>query len=89
MIARAGRSNLRQRSPARLGIFGNKDQNPSPEDGAGPDAALSAANVPHEFHQYDGAGHVFQDFVTPERYRQEQATDAWAKIRVCLTENLG
>ena len=53
------------------------------------DAALSAADVPHEFHQYDGAGHRFRDFVNPERCREEQAKDARARIRVFLTENLG
>lgn len=72
-----------------LGVFGNEDTNPSPQDVADLDAALTAAGVPHEFHQYDGAGHGFQDFVNPERYREEQAKDAWAKIRVFLTEHLG
>lgn len=48
--------------------------------------ALSVANVRHEFHQYDDAGHGFQDFVNPERYREERAKDAWAKIRVFFTE---
>ena len=72
-----------------MGIFGNEDQNPSPADVADLDAALTAANVPHEFHQYDAAGHGFQDFVNPERYREEQAKDAWAKIRTFLTDNLG
>ncbi len=71
-----------------LGVFGNDDQNPSPEDVADLDAALTAANVPHEFHQYDGAGHGFQDFVNPDRYREKQATDAWAKIRVFLEREL-
>ena len=72
-----------------LGIFSNKDQNPSPEDVADLDAALSAANVPHDFHRYDGAGHGFQDFVNPERCREEQTKDAQAKIRMFLTENSG
>lgn len=71
-----------------MGIFGNEDKNPSPADVADLDVALTAANVPHEFHQYDGAGHGFQDFVNPERYREEQARDAWAKIRVFLADNL-
>lgn len=71
-----------------MGIFGNEDQNPSPEDVTDLEAALSAADVPHEFHRYDGAGHGFQDFVNEERYREEQARDAWGKIRVFLTEHL-
>ena len=71
-----------------LGVFGNDDQNPSPEDVADLDAALTAGNVKHEFHQYDGAGHGFQDFINPDRYREKQGTDAWAKIRVFLEREL-
>ena len=72
-----------------MGIFGNEDQNPSPEDVDDLDAALTAAGVPHEFHRYDGAGHGFQDFVNPDRYREDQAKDAWTKIGVFLKEKLG
>jgi carboxymethylenebutenolidase len=59
-----------------MGIFGDEDQNPSPEDVADLDAALTDAGVPHEFHLYDGAGHGFQDFVNPEQYRERQVKDA-------------
>ncbi|MEE8516903.1 MAG: dienelactone hydrolase family protein, partial [Alphaproteobacteria bacterium] len=44
-----------------MGIFGNDDLNPSPADVADLDAALDAAGVEHTFHDYDGAGHGFQD----------------------------
>jgi len=71
-----------------LGVFGNDDQNPSPEDVADLDAALTAGNVKHEFHQYDGAGHGFQDFINPDLYREKQGTDAWGKIRVFLEHEL-
>ena len=63
-----------------IGIFGNDDGNPSPEDVDDLDAALSAAEVAHEFHRYDGAGHGFQDFTNEERYRKEAADDAWDKV---------
>lgn len=72
-----------------LGIFGNEDQNPSPEDVEDLRAALTAAGVPHTFHQYDGAGHGFQDFVNKDRYRKEQTEDAWAKIFAFFAEHLG
>ncbi|MDX1431671.1 MAG: dienelactone hydrolase family protein [Gammaproteobacteria bacterium] len=62
-----------------LGIFGNDDQNPSAQDVDDYEAALEAAGVEHEFHRYDGAGHGFQDFNNPERYRETQSEDAWAK----------
>ena len=63
-----------------LGIFGNDDQNPSPQDVRDLDRALTASNVSHEFHCYDGAGHGFQDFVNKERYRATQTADAWNKF---------
>ena len=71
-----------------LGIFGNEDQNPSPADVDDLAAALSAAGVAHEFHRYDGAGHGFQTDTDPERYRQAQADDAWAKILAFLDRTL-
>ena len=72
-----------------MGIFGDEDQNPSPEDVADLDAALTDAGVAHEFHLYDGAGHGFQDFVNPEQYREGQAKAAWTKIGVFMKDNLG
>ena len=71
-----------------MGIFGNEDQNPSPEDVTDLDAALTKAGVPHEFHQYDGAGHGFQDFCNDERYRKEAAEDAWSKLLAFLDDKL-
>ena len=71
-----------------LGVFGNNDQNPSPEDVDDMDAALTAAGVTHTFHRYDGAGHGFQDFVTEDRYCKEQSDDAWGKIMTFLDDTL-
>ena len=71
-----------------IGIFGNEDQNPSPADVDDLDAALTAAGVAHEFHRYDGAGHGFQDFVNPDRYRADQANDSWDKVLGFLQKNL-
>lgn len=63
-----------------IGIFGNDDQNPSPDDVKDLDAALTAAGIEHEFHCYDGAGHGFQDFCNKERFREEATNDAWGKV---------
>ncbi|MBT3792859.1 MAG: dienelactone hydrolase family protein, partial [Rhodospirillales bacterium] len=63
-----------------LGIFGNDDKNPSPDDVDDLDKALDAVGVEHVFHQSDGAGHGFQDFVNTDRYRQVQSDDAWEKL---------
>ncbi len=71
-----------------MGIFGKDDQNPSPDDVADLDAALNAAGVEHAFHSYDGAGHGFQDFNNPERYREAQTKDSWEKIFEFLDRHL-
>ncbi len=71
-----------------MGIFGNDDQNPSPADVADLDAALNKAGIEHAFHQYDGAGHGFQDFVNKERFRKEQTEDSWAKLLAFLDKTL-
>lgn len=72
-----------------IGFYGNEDSNPSPQDVDDYSAALSAAGVPHEFHQYDGAGHAFQNFPAPERFNAAASADAWEKLLDFLGEQLG
>ena len=43
------------------------------------DAALKAANVPHEGHIYPGAVHGFNNDATPERYNKAAADEAWRR----------
>ncbi len=62
-----------------LGLFGNDDQSPSPEQVDIHEAALKAAGKTYEFHRYDGAGHGFIYYHTP-LYRTQQAMDAWNRI---------
>jgi carboxymethylenebutenolidase len=62
-----------------LGLFGEEDQYPSPEQVAELDKALEAAGKPHEFHSYPGAGHAFFAVNRPA-YRPEAANDGWQKI---------
>jgi carboxymethylenebutenolidase len=71
------------------GFFGNEDQNPTPEDVDDYAAALTSAGVEHTFHRYDGAGHAFQNFPTPERYRAQQSEDAWEKVLQFFADTLG
>ena len=52
------------------------------------DAALNAAGVEHSFHGYDGAGHGFQDFNNPERYREAQTKDALEDLLAFLDSHL-
>jgi carboxymethylenebutenolidase len=62
-----------------LGLFGNDDQFPSPEEVDELEAALKAHGKSYEFHRYDGAGHAFFNVDRPS-YRAEAATDGWARI---------
>lgn len=72
-----------------IGFYGNQDSNPSPQDVDDYSVALSAAGVPHEFHQYEGAGHAFQNFPAPERFHAAASADAWNKLLEFLGEQLG
>lgn len=71
-----------------IGFFGEEDQNPSPEEVSDYSAALTRAQVPHTFHRYPGAGHAFQNFPTPERYRHEASEDAWIKVLAFFSQQL-
>ncbi len=71
-----------------LGIFGNDDQHPTPEQVDQHEAQLKADGKTYDFHRYDGAGHGFFYYHTP-LYRPEQAMDAWTKVLAFFTEHLG
>ncbi|MBV9326362.1 MAG: dienelactone hydrolase family protein [Chloroflexi bacterium] len=62
-----------------LGIFGNDDASPDPEQVNRTEAVLRDLGKDYEFHRYDGAGHGF--FATDRaNYRPEQAVDGWKKV---------
>ena len=67
-----------------VGFFGNEDKNPTPEDVDDYAKALEAADVRYEFFRYDGAGHAFQNFPTPERCREAASEDAREKVLAFL-----
>lgn len=71
-----------------IGFFGNEDGNPSPTDVDDYSTALSQAGISHNFHQYDGAGHAFQNFPAAERYHEEASEDAWLNVIKFLDEQL-
>jgi carboxymethylenebutenolidase len=71
-----------------LGLFGNDDQAPSPEQVNQHEEALKAAGKQYEFHRYDGAGHGFFYYDRPA-YRQQQAMDGWNKVFDFFQRNLG
>lgn len=70
-----------------LGIFGNEDRNPTPEQVDRHEEELRKYNKAYEFHRYDGAGHGFFYYIYPA-YRQTQAMDGWQKVFAFLEKHL-
>jgi carboxymethylenebutenolidase len=70
-----------------LGLFGNDDQYPTPEQVDELDEILTREGKPHEFHRYDGAGHAFFSVDRPS-YRVEAANDGWERIETFLATHL-
>jgi len=62
-----------------LGLFGNEDTNPSPEDVNRTETALKRFGKNYEFHRYDQAGHAFFAWYRPN-YRPDPAQDGWQKV---------
>jgi carboxymethylenebutenolidase len=62
-----------------IGIFGNEDRAPSPEQVNQHEAELKKHGKSYEFHRYDGAGHGIFYYHRP-MYRVEQALDGWSKV---------
>ena len=71
-----------------IGLFGNEDRSPSPDQVDQHEAALQQHGKAYMFHRYDGAGHGFFYYHTPS-YRQQQAMDGWNKVAEFFTQHLG
>ena len=62
-----------------LGIFGNDDHSPTPEQVNQHEAELKKYGKEYTFHRYDGAGHAFWSH-DREAYRPVAAMDSWNKV---------
>ncbi len=62
-----------------LGLFGEEDQNPTPQQVGFLEMELRRYGKTYEFHMYPKAGHGFFYYDKPV-YRQEQAVDGWKKL---------
>jgi carboxymethylenebutenolidase len=71
-----------------LGLFGNDDQHPSPEQVDALEKILKADGKPYEFHRYDDAGHAFFAVDRPA-YRVAAANDGWERIEAFFDKYLG
>jgi len=70
-----------------LGLFGEEDKSPTPEQVALHEAELKKHNKTYEFHMYPKAGHGFF-YYDRAAYRQEQAMDGWKKVFAFLEKYL-
>ena len=70
-----------------LGLFGEEDKSPTPEQVALHEAELKKHNKVYEFHMYPKAGHGFF-YYDRAAYRQEQAVDGWKKTFAFLEKYL-
>jgi len=62
-----------------LGLFGDDDSYPSPEEVAELERVLKDLGKTYEFHSYEGAGHAFFS-VDRTSYRPEAANDGWQRV---------
>lgn len=70
-----------------LGLFGNDDQFPTPEQVNLHEEELKKYEKNYKFYRYDGAGHGFW-YYHNDMYRPQQAMDAWHKVFDFFGENL-
>jgi carboxymethylenebutenolidase len=71
-----------------LGLFGQDDKYPTPEQVAELEQLLKNADKEYEFHSYEGAGHAFFAVDRPS-FRPEAAKDGWARIAAFYGKHLG
>jgi carboxymethylenebutenolidase len=71
-----------------LGLFGDTDRSPSPEQVDLHEAELREHGKTYEFHRYADAGHGFF-YYHRSAYRADSAMDGWAKIFDFFSRNLG
>ena len=62
-----------------LGLFGEEDASPSPDQVAQTEQELKRLGKTYEFHTYENAGHAFFADYRPS-YRQHAAVDGWEKV---------
>lgn len=78
---------LKDLSCPLLGLFGNEDKNPTPDEVARLDEILTDLEKLHEFHSFDDAGHAFFAVNRPG-YRPAVATEGWRLVRDFLGVHL-
>jgi carboxymethylenebutenolidase len=72
-----------------LGLFGEDDRSPTPEQVDQHESELKRLGKTYEFHRYPGAGHGFFYYDRPAAYRAEAAVDGWTKVWDFLARTVG
>jgi carboxymethylenebutenolidase len=70
-----------------LGLFGEEDKGPSPDQVLRHEQELKKHGKVYEFHMYPNAGHGFFYYDRPA-YRQQQAVDGWQKTFAFIGKHL-
>ena len=82
-----GENNKEKLNEDEIKIYGNEDQNPSPEQVNQLEAELAKHGKNYKMYRYDDAGHGLWYYDRP-MYRQEQAMDSWNKTLEFFDANL-
>ena len=72
-----------------LGLFGNEDRNPSPEQVNLHEQVLRENGKDPIFVRYEGAGHGFFYYDRPAAYNAQAAVDGWGKLHDFFKQHLG
>jgi carboxymethylenebutenolidase len=80
--------NLKKINAPVLGIFGAQDKGIPPEDVKKFEEAMNQQGKQIEIKIYPDAGHAFENPVNKDRYRPEDAADAWKRTLSFLDTNL-
>ena len=70
-----------------LGLFGNEDSYPSPDQVDELEKLLQTHGKDYEFHRYDDAGHAFFSVDRPA-YRVAAALDGWQRVQAFFAAHL-
>jgi carboxymethylenebutenolidase len=70
-----------------LGLFGNEDSYPSPDQVDELEKLMQTNGKEYEFHRYDDAGHAFFSVDRPA-YRAAAAVDGWQRVEAFFAKNL-
>jgi carboxymethylenebutenolidase len=80
--------NLKKINAPVLGIFGGQDKGIPPEDVRKFQEAMKQQGKQIEIKIYPDAGHAFENPVNKDRYRPEDAADAWKRTLAFLDSHL-